>query len=164
MIWEAIAGGIKGLGETVLGFIKEFHIEPAEAFRLEQAVRQATMDFQRQMWDLEAQDRHSARQREVATGDPTTRRLAYVYTCGYFGIFLCLITGLFTVAENIKQLIDVLLAVLTAGQYSILTYYFGSSNGSTKKTQMIEEMNVTTAKAATLLAEKVPITVLEAKV
>jgi hypothetical protein len=139
MIWEAIAGGIKGLGDTILGFVREFHMDPKDAAELEQKVRQSLMDHQRMIWELEAKDRDSARQREVATGDPTTRRLAYLYTAGYFGIFVAMIGGYFRPEPDIKQLVDVLMAVLTAGQYSILAYYFGSSHSSQKKDETIDK-------------------------
>ena len=139
MIWESVYSAVKGVGDTIVNTIKEFHLEPAEAIRLEQITRQAHMDFERQLWDLERQDRDSARKREISLNDPTTRRLAYLYTGGYFGIFLSLISGWFTVQPDIKQLVDVLMAVLTAGQYSILTYYFGSSHGSASKDVMIAQ-------------------------
>src|SRR6185295_13361836 len=96
-MWLSLASAIKGFADTVLGFIKEYHLSPEEAAKLQQAIVQAQMDFQRQVWELETQDRDSARKREAATGDPTTRRLAYIYTGGYFGVFLVLISGVLVI-------------------------------------------------------------------
>ncbi len=137
-MWDMIAGAVKGFGDTLLGFVKEFHLNPKDAADLEQKMREATMTFQRDMWQLEAQDRDSARKRETTLNDPTTRRLAYLYTGGYFATFFCLISGAFTIQQDVKQLVDVLMAVLTAGQYSILAYYFGSSHGSSNKDAVID--------------------------
>lgn len=133
MVWEAIAGVVKGLSDTVKGIIEEFHIDPEKAIELKQKLELAIMDHQRAMWQLEISDKDSARKREVETKDPTTRRLAYLYTGGYFGVFTLLISGVLTIQADVKQLVDVLMAVLTAGQYSILAYYFGSSHGSSQK-------------------------------
>lgn len=133
MIYEAVVAGIKGVGDVAINILKEFHLSPEEALKAEAAIRQAEMQYTREMWQLEIADKDSARKREIATADPTTHRLAYLYTGGYFGIFVLLISGAFTVQTDIKQLVDVLMAVLTAGQYSILAYYFGSSHGSAKK-------------------------------
>lgn len=82
---------------------------------------------------LETADRESARRREVDTKDPTTRELAYIYTIGYFGILVTLMSGLFTITSDMHGLMEVLMGVLTAGQYSVMAYYFGSSHGSAAK-------------------------------
>jgi hypothetical protein len=140
MIWEAIAGGIKGLGDTILGFVKEYHMDPATAAELEQKVRTSLMDHERLMWDLERQERDSARKREIALNDPTTRRLAYIYTGGYFATFGALFFGWVDVREDMIRLVDVLMGVLTAGQYSVMTYYFGSSHSSASKDQVIDRV------------------------
>jgi hypothetical protein len=137
MIWEAIAGGVKGLGDTILGFVREFNMNPKDAAELEQKVRQAAMDFERNMWDLERQDRDSARQREAKTGDHTNRYIAYIYTGGYFGMLAALISGYVAIEDSMKGLVDVLMGVLTAGQYSIMSYYFGSSRSSAVKQDLL---------------------------
>lgn len=81
-------------------------------------------------YKLAIQDRDSARRREVETKDPTTSRLAWVYTCGYFGTLTCILFGFVHPAPTQEELINILMGVLTAGQYSVLQYYFGSSHGS----------------------------------
>jgi hypothetical protein len=140
MIWDAVAGAIRAVSDNIVSIIKEFHLEPEKALQLEQAAKQALYDFQKQIWELEDQDRASARDRETKTGDPTTRRLAYVYTGGYFGAFGALLMGWVEVQESMKGLVDVLMGVLTAGQYSIMSYYFGSSHGSAQKDKVLDRV------------------------
>jgi hypothetical protein len=140
MIWEAIAGGVKGLGDTILGFVREFHMDPKDAAELEQKITQSLRDHERNMWDLERQDRDSARKREIESGDHTNRYIAYIYTGGYFGMLAALISGSVVIAPDMKGLVDVLMGVLTAGQYSIMSYYFGSSHGSASKQGMIDRL------------------------
>ena len=135
MIWEAIAGGIKGLGDTILGYIKEFHMDPKEAADIEQKVRQSVMDFQRDMWKLEAEDRNSARQREMASGDPTTHRLAYAYTFAYFASIAA--AWHFGIPDSGHDMFVSLLSIMTAAQTAIIAYYFGSSQGSARKDETI---------------------------
>lgn len=140
MPWELIGGLIKGLGDTIFKYIDEFTVSDEEKAKLKQQIMDTHLNFQRDMWKLEDADRANARKREVDTGDKTTRQLAWLYTGGYFGIFILLISGAFEIQDGIKQLVDVLMAVLTAGQYSILAYYFGSSHGSSEKTKTLDRV------------------------
>jgi len=84
-------------------------------------------------YKLEINDKESARKREVETKDSTTKELAWIYTAGYFGMLAALLFGLVEIPERMMSLLDVLMGVLTAGQYSIMAYYFGSSAGSQSK-------------------------------
>lgn len=88
-------------------------------------------------YKLDAADRDSARKREVETKDTTTRELAWIYTIGYFGMLAALLSGYVVVPAAQDSLLDVLMGVLTAGQYSIMAYYFGSSSGSAIKDTVI---------------------------
>lgn len=85
--------------------------------------------------EITAADRNSARDREIKTGDKTTRVLAYAYTIGYFvTLGFVMKTG---VVPEMKDIVMVLLGVLTAAQAQILNYYFGSSAGSAQKTALM---------------------------
>ena len=101
----------------------------------------ATLAVQALEWyKLEAGDRDSARRREVDAKDNTTKQLAWLYTTGYFGMLAALLGGWVHVALGMESLLDVLIGVLTAGQYSILQYYFGSSSGSANKDRIREKL------------------------
>lgn len=86
---------------------------------------------------LEVGDRDSARKREIETKDTTTRELAYIYTIGYFVCLGSLLFGWVDIPQGYERLVDVLFGVLTAGQYSVMTYYFGSSHASRQKDEVL---------------------------
>lgn len=91
--------------------------------------------------DLEkiaADDRASARQREAAVKDTTPRNLAYLYTGGYFVMMAALFK--FGVPEDSRDLLNTLIGILSAAEVGIITYYFGSSAGSAKKSEMMENL------------------------
>lgn len=75
----------------------------------------------------------------VAPKDNTTRNLAYVYTAGYFAL-LGIVT-FYGVNEKATDLINTLIGVLTASQVGIMTYYFGSSAGSARKTDLLSQQS-----------------------
>ena len=88
--------------------------------------------------DIAAADRGNARDREVKTGDRTTKILAYAYTIGYFAIFATIMkTG---VDPQMESLVMVLIGVLTAAQAQIMNYYFGSSSGSAQKNELMAKL------------------------
>lgn len=87
---------------------------------------------------IAAEDRASARQREVQTQDPTTRRLAYLYTAGYFGALWSV--WQYGMPAEMKDILIGLLGVLTAAQAAIMQYYFGSSAGSSSKNSILERV------------------------
>jgi hypothetical protein len=140
MLWQPIYEAVMGIGKTIIDAVDKFTLDPAEKLEAKRIVMEAQMAYRQQLIALEDQDRADARQREVQTGDPTTRRLAYVYTGGYFMAFVSLLFGWVEVQENMIRLVDVLMGVLTAGQYSIMSYYFGSSHGSSEKDKVMDRL------------------------
>ncbi len=93
------------------------------------------LDMERLGVDVErihADDRKSARERERDTQDPTVRRLAYLYTVGYFMALWAV--WKFGIPNDARDVMITLLGVLTAAQAAIMNYYFGSSAGSSRKT------------------------------
>lgn len=84
------------------------------------------------------EDRASARLRETQAQDPTTRRLAYLYTLGYFACLWAV--WKFGLPDGIRDVMIGLLGVLTAAQAAILNYYFGSSAGSAKKSDAMTRL------------------------
>ena len=80
-------------------------------------------------------DRASARGREETVRDYTTRILAYFVTCGFFGLLGFMLTHQVP-AEN-RDLLDVMLGSLGSAWIAIVSYYFGSSSGSDRKTELM---------------------------
>lgn len=108
-------------------------------------LKQLDVDFKVQMKKLDidlealhAADRDSARKREAETKDPTVRRLAYIYTFLYFLVLWAV--WKYPIPPESKDLLMILLGVLTGAQVQILNYYFGSSKGSSNKDAVLDRL------------------------
>lgn len=97
-------------------------------------IKQLNIDLEK----IAADDRNSARQREVAVRDSTPRNLAYLYTGGYFIMLVALFK--FGVPNESRDLLNTLIGILSAAEVGIITYYFGSSAGSAKKSETMEHI------------------------
>lgn len=159
MDWKKIIGSVAPTIATALGsplagmatstILKTLGIESEK--QIEEAVKdpeallklkQAENIFTAQMKELDIKldeiimkDKDSARQREIAVKDKTPQILAYAYTLGYFTILG--VTFKFGVPENGKEMINILIGILSAAQVGIIQYYFGSSAGSKQKTEVL---------------------------
>lgn len=93
------------------------------------------LDSVEKLAELSAADRADARKRESIVKDWTPRILAYGVTAGFFGVLTYLVKVDVPVAAHDTLL--VLLGSLSSAWVSIITYYFGSSAGSDKKTELL---------------------------
>ena len=88
---------------------------------------------------IEAEDRGSARAREIATGDQATPRiLAGIMVTGFFLVLAWLLSEGMP-AQGGEALL-VLLGALSTGVAAVLSYYFGSSMSSNTKNQTIQRL------------------------
>lgn len=96
------------------------------------AVKMAELDI-----DLErinAEDRNSARQREISTGDSMTpRALAFLVTVGFFGVLAYMLTKGLPAESGGRDAMLLMLGSLGTAWSGIVAYYFGSSAGSKQK-------------------------------
>jgi hypothetical protein len=108
--------------------------------------KQADQEFQVRMKELEfhsiydleklsVDDRISARDREVQTGDNTTRILAFMYSLGYFGLLV--IAVFYKFPTDNQDTLNALLGMLSAAEIAIVQYYFGSSRASSEKNEAL---------------------------
>ena len=91
-----------------------------------------------------AQDRASARERQVRLGDRTPQVLAYLYTGAFFLVLASqLAFGIFDVRLNDKVLrtLDITTGVLFAFVTASKDYFLGSSAGSVRKTELMGRGN-----------------------
>lgn len=109
------------------------------------ALKQAEQDFAVRMRELDIdierlsnEDRASARDREVKTGDWTPRVLAAAVTLGFFGVLFWMIA--YGLPENGGEAMLVMLGTLGTAWGAIVSYYFGSSAGSREKNDTISKM------------------------
>lgn len=91
---------------------------------------------------LAVEDRKSARERESKTGDKTTKYLAYLIVAFGFSVVILVLLGY---AKVDSTLAGALIGVASTQLLQVNNYYFGSSSGSARKTEM---MDVIKAKGA----------------
>jgi hypothetical protein len=88
--------------------------------------------------DLEkimADDRASARAREMTVRDKVPMILAFGVTAGFFSVlFFVFAHG---VRPESKEMADIMIGSLGTAWTAIVTYYFGSSHGSDRKTELL---------------------------
>jgi hypothetical protein len=110
------------------------------------ALKKADQDFQARMTELGFQDaealakignddRDSARKREMSVRDFTPKVLAISVTAGFFGFLLLL--SLRGVPESSRDLINIMVGALGTAWAGIVAYYFGSSAGSARQTELL---------------------------
>lgn len=108
-------------------------------------LRQAEMDLQKHLADngidlerIAAEDRASARAREIALKDHTPAILAYGVTVGFFGTLAFLLWH--GKPETGGDALLVMLGALGGAWAAIVSYYFGSSAGSKEKTTALTQI------------------------
>jgi hypothetical protein len=112
------------------------------------ALIQAEQQFQLQMAELgykdaeelastAAADRANARGREIALKDKIPALLAILVTVGFFGVLGFMLTH--TVPPTGRDAMLILLGSLGTAWTSIIAYYFGSSAGSDRKTELLAQ-------------------------
>ena len=89
--------------------------------------------------EIAALDRDSARKREIVVKDHVPGILALGLTLGFFGA----LTGfaLYPIQPGAKVLLDTMVGSLGTVWIMSMSYYFGSSIGSTRKTEMMSHKN-----------------------
>lgn len=105
------------------------------------AVKKADQEFEVKMRELGLQleqltfnDRDSARKREAAVQDKTNRNLAYIVV----GAFIAMVGAtLLNYTKVDSVLAGTLIGYLSAKAEQVLAYYFGSTAGSAKKTELL---------------------------
>jgi hypothetical protein len=84
---------------------------------------------------VEANDRDSARKREMVVKDNTPRNLAYIITAGYFLLVAALMFGSIPVAN--KDILFIMFGTMGAAWSGVLAYYFSTTAGSKHKTELL---------------------------
>ncbi len=108
--------------------------------RIKKADQEFKLNMQKLGVDIEkiaAEDRASARAREIAVRDRTPQILAFSYTLGYFALLF--VVMFHDLPDGAHDLLNTLIGVLSAAQVGIMTYYFGSSAGSARKTELLSK-------------------------
>lgn len=111
------------------------------------ALKQADYDFQLKMQELgfksladleaiAAADRASARDLQKAVRSNVPATLSVIYVVGFFGLLAGMLTGYFNVANDSQAMI-LMLGSLSMGVGMVMAYWFGTTNSSAVKTDII---------------------------
>lgn len=110
------------------------------------ALKKADQDFAVQMQKLgfenvealeaiAAGDRANAREREIKTQDWTPKVLGLAITLGFFGLLYYLLRR--EPPAGSRDILNIMLGSLGSAWIGVVTYYFGSSAGSARKTELM---------------------------
>jgi hypothetical protein len=147
----ALGGPLGGLAGQILGGIVGGDVKSIETSILEQkpetllALRKAEQDFKVKLQELEIeeerlvfQDRSNAR--DLAKVDMGPHKvLSLVFIGGYFAVLSAFFVGKMELDPSLRDPFLLLLGVITANVPSIMQFWFGTSSGSQKKTQILAE-------------------------
>jgi hypothetical protein len=109
-------------------------------------LKKADQDFEAKMKELgfkhietlakiDADDRNSARQREMTVRDGMPAILGLLITFGFFGILAWMLA--YGIPPNGGEALLIMLGSLGTAWISVVAYYFGSSSSSQKKTDLL---------------------------
>jgi len=104
---------------------------------LDYSAQMATLGFKNEeaLAALETSDRDSARKREIEVKDNTPKILAYSITLGFFGVLLFMMLA--TVPAASRDILNIMLGTLGTAWTGVVSYYYGSTNGSAAKTKLL---------------------------
>ena len=105
-----------------------------KSFRLD--MERLNIDFER----IAAADRDSARSLAKTAGITPQVGLSVVFVLGYFVLVALLLVKQVEIAENLRDVFQVLIGVTTASVATILNFWFGTSRGSQAKDEVIARM------------------------
>ncbi|WP_168789398.1 hypothetical protein [Paraburkholderia aromaticivorans] len=117
--------------------------ESANSLQLQQLMvtaAQASLAHQSDMARIQAADRADARAMGISNKDWVPKVLAMAVTAGFFGILLLMAFQPLPGAN--KDLVNVIVGALGTAWISIIGYYFGTSVGSMRKTELLAKPSV----------------------
>lgn len=113
---------------------------PEQALQLKQADQQFIKDMKAldvDVFRLEVQDRDSARHRESSVGSRAVTALAFIIVGGFLGMVYGLLSGNLEAVDSV--LAGTLIGYVSAKAEQVVSYYFGSSLGSARKTELASQ-------------------------
>jgi hypothetical protein len=134
---EKIADIISGAKPEDLLKIKQLDVE------FEEHMAQLGVD----VFKIEAQDRESARQREMALKDSTPAHLAYMIIGGFFGLAVAQLVGIMMFPDYVAKIppqgwviVGNISGYLAAEAKAAAAYYFGTTASSKSKDATLAEI------------------------
>lgn len=96
-------------------------------------------DHAESMATVDAGDRDSARKREIAVRGLTTPALAWLVVSASIGLGAAIIFGVVTKDLTQANLVGTVIGYVMSEAKQVLAYYFGSSAGSDRKTELLSQ-------------------------
>lgn len=140
---EVVAGTL-GLSDKTEGAIKQAlsGVTPDQMLALKKADQEFAIKMQelgfsneRDLEQVAAGDRDSARKREMEVKDNTPKILAYAVTLGFFSALLFMMIG--EVSNSARDILNYMLGALNTSWVAIISYYYGSTAGSKAKSELL---------------------------
>ncbi len=98
-------------------------------------MKQLEIDSVDDLEKIMADDRASARGREAAVKDRTPAILAFSITLGFFATLLFVFVH--GVKPEVRDMANIMVGTLGTAWVGVTSYYFGSSRGSDRKTELL---------------------------
>ncbi|HXC41245.1 MAG TPA: hypothetical protein VN667_20095 [Burkholderiales bacterium] len=141
----AIQGGNDGsIIDTIKNLFQQGVLQTAELQKGEQdfKVKMAELGFKNaaDLAKIAADDRDSARRREVAVKDGTPAWLAAGVTAGFFGVLAWVLVNGAPSDQAGHDAVMMLLGSLGTAWVQVMSYYFGSSTGSKAKDDTLAQI------------------------
>ena len=136
VLGEQVGETADAIAQAVAGATPEQMLALKKADQ-EFALRMQEMGFKHEseLESIAAEDRANARAREIALRDATPSLLAFGVSFGFFGVLAwMLVQG---IPPNGGEALLVMLGSLGTAWAAIVSYYFGSSAGSARKTEIM---------------------------
>lgn len=98
-------------------------------------LKKMDLDFNLEEDKLIVSDRDSARNREIQVKDWVPKALASLITLGFFGLLYWMMRH--EVPQTNKDMLNIMLGSFATAWIQVVSYYFGSSAGSDRKTELL---------------------------
>ena len=135
-MWDKLLTMLGGnLFTGVTDLVKAFKLPPEQQIQFEKQMAEIEANAKQALEKIAAEDRNSARQREIAVKDKTPAILAYSITAGFFGVLAYMLAA--DIPETGRDPLLIMLGALGGAWASVVAYYFGSSAGSERKTELL---------------------------
>lgn len=142
-MWDKLTSIFGGsILEGVKDIVRTFKLPPELQLQFDTRMAELETSFRSKVLDLDVQDRASARAREMAVKDKTVATLAYVIVGTFAGVCVFLVIHPYVLPQvelstATMTMLGTVVGYLSAKAEQVASYYFGSSLGSDRKTELL---------------------------